>query len=70
MPDEKKLSLPSRFDYSYHRQFNDNCSEFLSLPELEELFLDFKKIKIKGANGATDEILRMANIQKIIEFVQ
>jgi anti-anti-sigma factor len=28
-----------------------------------------KKIKIKNARGSTEEILKMANIQKLIEFV-
>lgn len=28
-----------------------------------------KKSKIKGAKGATDEILKMANMHKIFEFV-
>ncbi len=28
-----------------------------------------KKIKIKGARGATQEILNMANMQKLFEFV-
>jgi len=27
------------------------------------------KVKIKGARGATEEILRMANMQKIFEFI-
>ncbi len=28
-----------------------------------------KRVKIKGARGATDEILKMANMQKIFEFI-
>jgi HptB-dependent secretion and biofilm anti anti-sigma factor len=28
-----------------------------------------KKIKIKGAKGATEEILKMANMQKMFEFI-
>ena len=28
-----------------------------------------KKVKIKGASGATDEILKMANMQKLFEFI-
>lgn len=27
------------------------------------------KVKIKGARGATEEILKMANMQKIFEFI-
>jgi len=28
-----------------------------------------KKIKIKGAKGATEEILKVANMQKLFEFI-
>lgn len=28
-----------------------------------------KKVKIKSARGATDEILKMANMQKLFEFI-
>jgi HptB-dependent secretion and biofilm anti anti-sigma factor len=27
------------------------------------------KVKIKGARGATDDILKMANMQKLFEFI-
>lgn len=88
------LRLPSRFDYSYHRQFGELYSPFLDSPVCKEILLDFnqveyidssalgmlvllhkkfssqtKKVKIKGARGATDEILKMANMQKLFEFL-
>jgi HptB-dependent secretion and biofilm anti anti-sigma factor len=94
MSDSQLISLPSRFDYGYHKPFYDACTEYLNKDEINEIILDFthveymdssalgmlvmihkktsnamKKVKIKGARGATDEILKMANIQKIIEFI-
>lgn len=37
---------------------------------LQKKFLSHnKKVKIKGARGATDEILKMANMQKLFEFI-
>lgn len=94
MSDSQLVSLPSRFDYSYHKQFYDVCTEYLNKDEVKEIILDFmhveymdssalgmlvmmqkktsnlmKKIKIKNARGATEEILKMANIQKLIEFI-
>jgi anti-anti-sigma factor len=94
MSDSQLVSMPSRFDYSYHKQFYDVCTEHLNKDGIKEIVLDFthveyldssalgmlvmiqkktvnatKKIKIKNARGATEEILRMANIQKLIEFI-
>ncbi len=94
MSDSQLVSMPSRFDYSYHKQFYDVCTEHLNKDGIKEIILDFthveyldssalgmlvmiqkktanatKKIKIKNARGATEEILRMANIQKLIEFI-
>ncbi len=94
MSESVNFMLPERFDYSFHRQFNEGCNDYIANANLNEIILDFsrvgyldssalgmlvmvqkkassaaKKIKIKGAKGATEEILRMANIQKMIEFV-
>lgn len=94
MSNSQVVKLPSRFDYAYHKQFNQTCSELMSSEQVNEIILDFgiveyldssalgmlvmlqkkasnafKKIKIKSARGATEEILRMANIQKMIEFI-
>lgn len=94
MSESVNFILPERFDYSFHRQFNEGCNDYIANANLNEIILDFsrvgyldssalgmlvmvqkkasaaaKKIKIKGAKGATAEILRMANIQKMIEFV-
>lgn len=88
------LRLPSRFDYSYHRQFGDLYTPLLEEASCTEIILDFsqveyldssalgmmvllqkkssgynKKVKIKGARGTTDDILKMANMQKIFEFI-
>jgi HptB-dependent secretion and biofilm anti anti-sigma factor len=94
MPNSQLIKLPSRFDYGYHKQFNETCSGLINSGEVTEIILDFtiveyldssalgmlvmmqkkasnsaKKIKIKNVKGATEEILRMANIQKLIEFI-
>lgn len=94
MPNSQTIKLPSRFDYAYHKQFNEICTGHITSAEVNEILLDFgiveyldssalgmlvmmqkkatnlsKKIKIKNVKGATEEILRMANIQKLIEFV-
>jgi HptB-dependent secretion and biofilm anti anti-sigma factor len=88
------LRLPSRFDYSYHRQFSELYAPLIDADECKEIVLDFsqvdyldssalgmmvllqkkfvaqhRKIKIKGAHGATDDILKIANMQKIFEFI-
>lgn len=88
------VRLPSRFDYSYHRQFGDQYTPLIDSAVCKEIVLDFSqveyldssalgmmvllqkkasghaiKVKIKGARGATDEILKMANMQKIFEFI-
>ena len=94
MSEIETLRLPSRFDYSYHRQFGELYLPFVESATCKEIVLDFsqveyidssalgmmvllnkkvsdqnKKIKIKGARGATDEILKMANMQKLFEFL-
>jgi anti-anti-sigma factor len=94
MSDIEVLRLPSRFDYSYHRQFGEMYAPLLESEACKEVVLDFtqveyldssalgmmvllqkkfstsnKKVKIKGARGATDEILKMANMPKLFEFI-
>lgn len=94
MSESKSLGLPSRFDYSYHKQFNSQCSELIDNPNLTEIILDFgiveyldssalgmlvimqkkavnagKKLKIRRARGTSEEILKMANIEKIIDII-
>lgn len=94
MSESVNFTLPERFDYSFHKQFNEGCNDHIANTNLKEIVLDFsrvgyldssalgmlvmvqkkavnsgKKIKIKGAKGATAEILKMANIQKMIEFI-
>ncbi len=94
MTEVETLRLPSRFDYSYHRQFGEMYAPMVESAICKEIILDFtqveyldssalgmmvllqkkfstnnRKIKIKGARGATEEILKMANMQKIFEFI-
>lgn len=94
MSEQETLRLPSRFDYSYHRQFGEMYTPLIEASGCKEIILDFtqveyldssalgmmvllqkkfsdnnRKIKIKGARGATEEILNMANMQKIFEFI-
>lgn len=94
MSEIEVLRLPSRFDYSYHRQFGEQYAPLVEGVACKEIVLDFSqveyldssalgmmvllqkkasgqaiKVKIKGARGATDEILKMANMQRIFEFI-
>jgi anti-anti-sigma factor len=94
MSELETLRLPSRFDYSYHRQFGEMYTPLIESPVCKEIILDFtqveyldssalgmmvllqkkfstggRKVRVKGARGATEEILKMANMQKIFEFI-
>lgn len=94
MTEVETLRLPSRFDYSYHRQFGEMYAPLVESAICKEIILDFtqveyldssalgmmvllqkkfsnnnRKIRIKGARGATEEILKMANMQKIFDFI-
>jgi anti-anti-sigma factor len=94
MSEIETLRLPSRFDYSYHRQFGEMYTPFIENSVCKEIILDFtqveyldssalgmmvllhkkfsthnRKVRIKSARGATEEILKMANMQKIFEFI-
>ncbi len=94
MSDIEIIRLPSRFDYSFHRQFGELYTPLIENATCKEIVLDFsqveyldssalgmmvllqkkssnsaKKVKIRGARGATDDILKMANMQKIFDFI-
>lgn len=88
------IKLPSRFDYSHHKEFSDGYASLLESTEVTEVILDFtmvdyldssalgmmvllqkkfaaknKIVKVKGAKGQTRDILVIANMQKIFEFI-
>jgi anti-anti-sigma factor len=94
MSELETLRLPSRFDYSYHRQFGEMYTPLIESSDCKEIILDFtqveyldssalgmmvllqkkfstggRKVRVKGARGATEEILKMANMQKIFDFI-
>jgi HptB-dependent secretion and biofilm anti anti-sigma factor len=94
MSEVESIRLPSRFDYSVHKQFSDTYLPMLDNMATKEVILEFSlveyldssalgmmvlmqkkmfskniKVKIKGARGATDEILKMANMNKLFEFI-
>ena len=94
MADVETIMLPNRFDYSFHRKFDEQYSPLLQANECKEIILDFTKVeyldsaaigmivllqkkcsnvkkvaKIKGAKGPTAEILNMAHLQKLFEFI-
>lgn len=88
------ITLPNRFDYGYHKEFQRQCGEHIENTNVGVIVFDFsrveyvdsaalgmmlmwqrraaaahKKMSIKGAKGATAQILEMANMQKIFEFI-
>jgi anti-anti-sigma factor len=94
MNDQAQIVLPNRFDYGYHKEFQQQCSAYLEDPKITRIIFDFspveyldsaalgmmmmwqrralaahKKMVIKGAKGATAQILEMANMQKIFEYI-
>jgi HptB-dependent secretion and biofilm anti anti-sigma factor len=94
MSEIASIRLPSRFDYSFHKQFGESYAPMLDDSSIKEVVLDFSqveyldssalgmmvlmqkkmfsksvKVKIRGARGATDEILKMANMNKLFEFI-
>jgi HptB-dependent secretion and biofilm anti anti-sigma factor len=94
MSEIESIRLPSRFDYSFHKQFGEIYAPLLDDATIKEVILEFGlveyldssalgmmvlmqkkmfakniRVKIKGARGATDEILKMANMNKLFEFV-
>lgn len=94
MSSENTIRLASRFDYSYHREFNEAYVPLLDEPTVKKIVLDFstvqyidssalgmmvllqkkalnvgKAVVVKSAKGEAAEILRMANMQKLFEFL-
>lgn len=86
--------LPSRFDYGYHKDFQQQCAEHIENTAVTGVVFDFsrveyvdsaalgmmlmwqrraaassKKMFIKGAKGATAQVLEMANMQRIFEYI-
>lgn len=89
----KVIRLPAQFNYSYHKEFTECCSEIISC-EAARVELDFSrveyldssalgmlvllhkkandknlKISITGAKGTAKDVLMMANMHKLFEFV-
>jgi len=94
MAEIETLVLPNKFDYSYHRKFDEEYGALLQKTACKEIILDFssveyldsaaigmmfllqkkcanlqKVVKLKGAYGATADILEMAQIKKLFEFI-
>jgi HptB-dependent secretion and biofilm anti anti-sigma factor len=94
MADVEAIILPDRFDYSFHRKFDEQYTPLLQDRQCKEIILDFSKVeyldsaaigmivllqkkcanlkkvaKIKGAYGMTADILDMAHMQKLFEFI-
>ncbi|HTF94966.1 MAG TPA: STAS domain-containing protein [Cellvibrio sp.] len=88
------ITLPNRFDYGFHKDFQRLCTENLENQDIKEIIFDFsrveyldsaalgmmlmwqrraasssKKMSIRGAKGATAQILEMANMQRIFQFI-
>lgn len=86
------ISLPERFDFSCHKNFNESADAALKNAEINLISLDFsqvsyldsaalgmvvylhkkasavnKKLQIVNATGIAEEILRVANINQLIE---
>ncbi len=87
------IRIPERFDFSCHKNFNENTDVALKDPLTNLINLDFsqvsyldsaalgmvvylhkkasavnKKIQITNATGIAEEILNVANINKIIDI--
>lgn len=88
------INLPARFDYSIHRQFDEQCIKIIANEKCKEIILDFsdveyldsaaigmivllqkraatqdKVVKISGVHGNTADVLNMAHMKKIFEFI-
>ena len=88
------INLPNKFDYSYHGEFQRQCSVNIDNGSINEIIFDFsrveyldsaalgmmmmwqrraasakKKVFIKGAKGTAVQILEMANMQRIFQFI-
>jgi len=94
MAEIETLLLPNKFDYSYHRKFDEGYTQLLQNAVCKEIILDFssveyldsaaigmivllrkkcsnqqKVVKLKGAYGTAAEILDMAHMEKLFEFI-
>lgn len=94
MREQVVVVLPERFDYGYHPEFQQKCTEYISDELVKSIVFDFsrveyldsaalgmmmmwqrrgaasnKKMYIKGAQGAAGQILAMANMQRIFDYV-
>jgi HptB-dependent secretion and biofilm anti anti-sigma factor len=94
MNEQVTITLPSRFDYSYHKEFQALCAKSIDDAEVKHIIFDFsrveyldsaalgmmmmwqrradvanKKMMIKGAKGTAAQILSVANMQKIFEYI-
>lgn len=94
MGDQAIVVLPNRFDYGYHKEFQQKCTDYIGDELIKNIIFDFsrveyldsaalgmmmmwqrraaashKKMYIKGAKGATAQILAMANMQRLFDYV-
>lgn len=44
MSESVNFMLPERFDYSFHRQFNEGCNDYIANANLNEIILDFSRV--------------------------
>ena len=90
----ESITLPSRFDYSYHQEFSAAYQAILGKTGVSTVILDFAaveyldsaalgmmlllqrrfsplsiSVKVRSARGTAGEILTMANMQNIFEFI-
>lgn len=91
---ESIVSLPVRFDFSHHTQFQAALQQFVGDVSVDTIILDFnrveyidsaalgmmmmwqkraasssKRVCIKGARGAALQVLSMANMQRLFEYI-
>ncbi len=51
MPGVKTIALPTRFDYSYHQAFYQNCSEITQDDNINEIILDFGLVEYMDSSA-------------------
>ncbi|GAA0356416.1 STAS domain-containing protein [Bowmanella denitrificans] len=93
MSDIHVISLPERFDFSFHGPFTQGYQGVIDSKSAKHIVLDFSRVayldssalgmmvllqkrasaagikaSIRGAKGTAQEILNMANMQKIYGF--
>ncbi|WP_114416466.1 STAS domain-containing protein [Marinospirillum perlucidum] len=91
MSDVKVARLPEKFDFSFHKKFNEDMDAALKDQAIKEIHLDFsavnyldsaalgmivylhkkssavnKSVRIIHASGTAEEILKVANIERIV----